>query len=150
MEVGLVLGVLPLIISALENYEVTFRPFVTYCRYSKELRDFHTRLATQKQLFKDYCLILLSRIGAAKLLESPSASKSRWRAGLLDESEQKLADRVTKYLGRSHDTCRSLIELIERTVLSIQQETQNLKEIDSQVRPNPVTLATSRISAPVK
>ena len=55
---GIVLGVIPLIISAVENYEVTFQPFVTYCRYSKELREFRASLATQKQLFENQCIIL--------------------------------------------------------------------------------------------
>src|SRR6266511_3978537 len=56
---GLVFGVLPLIVSAVGNYEAAFRPFLTYSRHCKELRDFRTDFATQKQLFQNHCLILL-------------------------------------------------------------------------------------------
>jgi len=39
---GFALAVLPLLISAVENYEVVSRQIVTYCRYAKEAERFNT------------------------------------------------------------------------------------------------------------
>lgn len=127
---GLALGILPLLISAVENYEVTFQPFITYCRYDKELRDFRTVFATQKGLFESHCLVLLSKVEADWVLEEPS----RRLECLKQIEEAKAADiRIWDYLGRNAKTCVPIIELIDRTVLSIANETACLREAASQV-----------------
>lgn len=120
---GLVLGVVPLIISAVENYEVTLRPFLTYYRHCRELKDFRTALGTQKQLFHNNCLVLLGKVQAHGLLEGPPNEESKSNADL----------RVAQYLGHSFGVCESLIRQIEEAVLGIQDETHCLKEWDPKV-----------------
>ena len=127
---GLVIAVLPLLISVFENYKVTIQPISTYCRYDKEFRDFRIVFATQKQLFESHCLFLLSRIDAEWVLEEPS----RRSESVKQNEEAKAADiRIMDYLGSSVRTCIQIIELIDRTLLSIAKETKCLKEAASQV-----------------
>ena len=128
--IGLTLGVLPLIISAVENYEVTFRPFVTYCRCCKELRDFRTAFATQKHLFESHCLVLFCRVGAEWLAEE---SPENWKDGGLKDQEVALEEKITEYLGGSLKPCIPLIECIAGTVLGIQEEAKCLNGVDSEV-----------------
>ena len=132
---GFVLAVLPLVISAFEDYEATFRPFVTYCRYAKELRNFRAGLGTQKQLFQNHCIILLSKIDAEGLLDDRLDLNTRWKSDDVTEADVALQKKLAAYLGSNHDTCITLIQSIEQTLFSIQEETKNLKEITSEVSP---------------
>ena len=133
---GLVLAVLPLIISAVEDYEVTFQPFVTYCRYAKELRSLRANLGTQKQLFRNHCIILLSRIEAERLLEDHSDLNQRWKSNDVNAAEIALEKRLAAYLGSNYDACLCLIKTIEETLHEIQEETRGLNEITSEVSLN--------------
>ena len=130
---GLVLAVLPLMISAIEDYEATFRPFVTYCRYANELRSFRAGLGTQKQLFQNHCIILLSRIEAEGLLEDRPGLKSRWNSNDISGADIVLEEKLMNYLGSNYDTCFSLITTIEETLYGIQEEMKKMKEIASEV-----------------
>ena len=60
---GLVLAVVPLIISALENYEYTFQPIIIFSsRYRREVERFQKTLKVQKVLFAEECLLLLQNV----------------------------------------------------------------------------------------
>lgn len=48
---GLALAIVPLLISAFENYEITFQPSVTYRRHVKEVERFRARLEGQRAIF---------------------------------------------------------------------------------------------------
>lgn len=60
---SLVLGVIPLLISAAENYEVVFQPFVTYRRHGKEAQRLTAKLDTQRAIFHNECQIILLMVG---------------------------------------------------------------------------------------
>lgn len=135
--VGLVLGVLPLIVSAVENYEAAFRPFLTFSRYCNELRDFRTDFATQRQLFQNHCLILLaSQIDSDEAEEIlRSGANPKWRVDKLGEKELALETKLKSYLGQNLETCVSLIIRIEETLMTIQEKTNGLNDEASNVSP---------------
>ncbi len=129
---GLALGIAPLIISAVENYEYTFQPFVTYRRYSREIDNFTTRLAAQKAIFNNQCQLLLS---AAERDGNPSEA-------LLDNilrdpyhasrNNGALSIRLEELLGGSLSACESTLRLIQSTLEDITRETKSFRDIPGQ------------------
>jgi hypothetical protein len=126
---GLVLGIAPLIISAVENYEVTFQPFVTYRRYSREIAKFATRLDAQKVIFNNQCQLLLlaaEKDGPSEdvildyILKDPNHPSRRNRA---------LSDRLEHLLGASLKTCDTTLRMIQEALNEITKETRCFKEL---------------------
>lgn len=120
--VGLVLGVVPLLISAAENYEITFQPFVTYCRYAREVEKFTARLDTQRSIFHNECQLLLCGVGQNlnDILADPNHSSRR---------DEQLSSRIQELLGSSCATCISTLNLINATLNEITTETQGFKDL---------------------
>lgn len=56
---GLVLGILPLIISAIEHYEDILRPINRYRRFLTKAARFHDELETERTVFEAECQLLL-------------------------------------------------------------------------------------------
>jgi hypothetical protein len=119
---GLVLGVIPLIISAVENYEVTFQPFVTYRRHVKEVERFTVTLGTQRTIFHNQCQLLLSTVGQslAEILRDPNHP-----ARIDDELSQQLGS----LLGDSYATCVGTLNLIKDDLEKVTQETKGLHDL---------------------
>jgi len=73
--VGLVLAVLPLIISALEHYEEGVSTIDKFLRYKREIRSIIEALATENAMFKNSCEQLLSDflspVELAEMLQNP-------------------------------------------------------------------------------
>ncbi|KAF1959280.1 hypothetical protein CC80DRAFT_533456 [Byssothecium circinans] len=73
--VGLVLAVLPLIISALEHYEEGVSTIEKFFRYKREIRSIIEALATENTIFKNSCEQLLSDflgpVELAEMLQNP-------------------------------------------------------------------------------
>lgn len=61
-EVGIVLAVLPLVISAAENYKNVCLPFKTVRRFAPEVRLFLRKLNIQRSLFREECHLLLAQV----------------------------------------------------------------------------------------
>jgi hypothetical protein len=59
---GLLLGVLPLMISAAEHYDDISRPFRRYLKFAPELKLYQHQLCTQKTIFRNECQKLLSML----------------------------------------------------------------------------------------
>jgi hypothetical protein len=113
---GLGLAVIPLIISAFENQEVTFQPFVTFRRSRKEAQRFRNILKIQQTVFENECRLLLSSITRKQdeMLSNPD--HTLWR-------DHDLAKLLGAYLDDSLETCVSTLELIHRTLKEINDET---------------------------
>jgi hypothetical protein len=130
---GLVLSVIPLLISAVENYEVTFQPFVTYCRYAKEVERFTTRLDTQRAIFCNECQLLFLAVSDGQSLNEVLANPAhplRW--------DDEISSRLHDMLGSSYQTCVSLLNHINETLSAIMQETQEFRSLlDQQVMSAP-------------
>ncbi|TVY82353.1 hypothetical protein LSUE1_G003453 [Lachnellula suecica] len=126
---GLALGIAPLIISAVESYEVTFQPFVTYRRYSREVARFTTKLEAQKAIFNNQCQLLL--LAAQKNGRSEEVMLDH----ILKDSNHpsrrngELNDRLNHLLGESHRSCVSTLRMIHETLDEITKETRGFKEL---------------------
>jgi hypothetical protein len=124
---GLTLGVIPLIISAVENYEVTFQPFVTYRRYSTEISMFATKLDTQKAIFYNQCQLILQvtdadgpDIALDHILKEPHHASRKMGP---------LSDHLEALLGGSLKTCVSIMQLVKSTLDKIVKETKGFHEL---------------------
>ena len=126
--VGLTLAVVPLIISAIEHYNIAFQPLVTYCQYNKKLRDFRDRLNFQKRIFQSHCAILLGKVKADEILNDLSKVQLKWKKSGFSEEEQKVEERLAFYLGQeNYEACALLIRLIENVLLKIQEDSKGLE-----------------------
>lgn len=126
---GLALGIAPLIISVVENYEYTFQPFVTYRRYAREIDNFATRLAAQKAIFNNQCQILLltaEKDGRPEDLILDNILKDSLHDSRRNEA---LNRRLELLLGASLTACLSILRLIQRTLDDIMRETRSFEAI---------------------
>lgn len=99
---GFVLAVLPLVVNQLDQYVQgieTIKSFRTR-RYRRELKSWHVNLGSQKTIFENNILILLSDIDTSD--ESVAEFlKSCRRSGHWDSSQ--IEKELQKYLGASYD-----------------------------------------------
>jgi hypothetical protein len=65
-DVGLVLGILPLLISTAEHYDTILRLFKRYQKYAPELGRYRKQLGTQKTIFRTECMPFLIALMDAK------------------------------------------------------------------------------------
>ena len=88
------LGVLPLLIPALEHFDNVGRPFSRYRNFTPEVRRFQQRFIAQKVTFQNECRLLLSKVTeydvAIKMLED--GNHPSWE-------DQKLIEGFAEYLG---------------------------------------------------
>jgi hypothetical protein len=119
---GLVLGVLPLLISAAENYEITFQPFVTYRRHIREVEKFTARLDTQRSIFHNECQLLLCEVdqNLNDILGDPNHISRR---------DEQLSTRIQELLGSSCAMCISTLNLINDTLNEITTETKGFEDL---------------------
>lgn len=119
---GLVLGALPLLISAAENYETTFQPFVTYRRHIKEIQRFRARLDAQRAIFYNECQLLLLAVdqNLTEILRNPNHPS---------RNDDELSERLKELLGSSHDTCVSTLGLINDTLSKVMLETAGFRDV---------------------
>ncbi len=124
--VSLMLGIAPLIISAVENYETTFQPFVAYRRYSREIDQFTTRLAVQRTIFNNQCQLLLSAaekdgrpedVLLENILKDPNHSSRQ---------NEALSNRLEKLLGTSLRDCISILPYV--SILNLWKKSNKLSQ----------------------
>lgn len=139
---GLVLGALPLLISAAENYEITFQPFVTYHRHVKEVQRFRARLDAQRAIFRNECQLLLLAVGQnlTDILGDPNHPA---------RSDQQLSKRLEELLGSSFNTCVSTLTLINETLEEVTTETAGFGDLlEKKVRVGPAGFILPPSSVP--
>lgn len=119
---GLALAVVPLLISAFENYEITFQPFVTYCRHVKEVERFLARLGIQKTIFLNECELLFMAVsngpGLSEVFRDPNHPS---------RTDEQISKRLSDLLGSSYSTCVSTLHLINHTLHKISLETKDFQ-----------------------
>jgi hypothetical protein len=128
---GLVLGVAPLIISAIENYETAFQPFVIYRRYSREIAKFATRLDAQKAIFNNQCQLLLLAAEKDGLQEDVILDNILKDPRHPSRSDGELNSHLVDLLGASVNTCVSILRLIQQTLEEITRETKGFQELSN-------------------
>ncbi|GAB7349706.1 hypothetical protein MBLNU459_g0447t1 [Dothideomycetes sp. NU459] len=121
--VGLVLGVLPLCISALEHYEKGLGPVTAMVKYRRELARYRCRLAVQYALYSQTIEYLLTPIVEEDQLESMFAQDfgELWK-------QPDIAGRLEDHLGSVHEayhyTLMDIQEVIEELVAMLDIERQ--------------------------
>jgi hypothetical protein len=132
----MVLGVLPLLISAAEHYDDVFRPFKRYRKYAPELKLYQQQLETQKTIFRNECHLLLA-----------SLTGSQTARGMLKESkhpswlDSELDARFARQLGDSGSACKTIIDLMRTKLEEIEEETEKFGFVIQQS--TPLSLAES-------
>ena len=118
-DTGLVLAMLPLIISALEHYNEGWRPLRDFVKYKQVIRQIVTDLSTQEVLFRNTLELLLSGSVASDtelkhLLEHPSGEAWHDEALGLD-LKRRLQDSFLVYMESVQDM-QSLLDTLRGKV----------------------------------
>jgi hypothetical protein len=123
-EIGLVLSILPLVISTAEHYHDILRPFKRYKNFAVEVKRFQEELEAERVIFETECLLLLASVTsydvAVKMLEE--RAHPLWLDSDLDK---KLSD----WLGRSCNACKSIIAIIDDDLTKVQDESRCFGEV---------------------
>jgi hypothetical protein len=117
---GVVLGVLPLLISAVGTYDNVYRPFVTrYKDYEPALKSFQQGLLTERAIFRNECRLLLRSSVDSELVQEmlEDLTHDGW-------ADRDIEQKVSQYLGDSKEECKEAIALIRGKLLAILKEYQ--------------------------
>jgi hypothetical protein len=133
---GLALAIVPLLITAFENYEITFQPFVTYCRYVKEVERFRARLEGQRSIFLNECELLFMAVSNgtsfAEVFRDPNHPS---------RDDEDISQRLETLLGSSCNSCVLTLNLINDTLNKITSETKGFEDLlEDKVRECAITL----------
>jgi len=119
-EVGLILGVLPLLVSAMEHFDGVLGPLQRFKDYAPEISRFQRRLLAQKTIFRSQCQLLLVPLTgneiANEMLELPEHEK--W-------SEGALKNKLEQQLRGSAEACVEIIRAIEDELGTINKKAEN-------------------------
>jgi hypothetical protein len=122
--VGVVLGVLPLIVSALENYERMIGPNRTFRKYSKALQTFNTELNVQRNIFENECIFILDRFvdghELRDMLQDPCHSLRNIVGG-----DPNLDLTVSNTIGASYGQLCDILQLIKTSLDEIYEDTRS-------------------------
>ena len=121
--VGVVLAILPLIISAAENYECCFRPIERYCHFSSRLDRFQQRFGIQRTIFRNQCRILLEDIVEHDV--AIGMLDDRAHPGWNDESIEK---QLLLQLRSSKDACLSILQDIEGILRELETSSKEFSD----------------------
>lgn len=117
--VGVVLGVLPLLVSAMEHYDDVLRPLQRFKDYAPELSRFQRRILAQKTIFRSQCQLLLVTITdhetADNMLDVPKHHE--W-------ASKHLKAKLEQQLGFSAKACAETIKDIEDQLSIIQEKAE--------------------------
>jgi hypothetical protein len=114
--IGLMLGVLPLVISAAEDYKKCFEPLERWRRFKFVFRDFITSVDIQRQMFQ---LVLKKLLIRVKL---PAEEKQRLLTVPNYEgwSEPETVDAIRSRLGESYDACMEILGAMKENMQELQ------------------------------
>lgn len=114
---GLAIGVLPLLVSAVENYRSACRPFRRWKEFHKELKRFHAEILVEEATFHNECLMLLAALIGNKEAEE-MLKDFEHHLWLNVDLEVKLAS----YLGNSAEAWGLLIEMISSGLEEVKEK----------------------------
>jgi hypothetical protein len=111
---GLVLGILPLLVSAIEHYEDVLRPIRRYRQFTSKAQRFCDELEAERTVFQAECQLLLGVVVdldvAKEMLSNPNHPS--WR-------DEVVCTRFSCQLGTLGATCLSIVSKIEMKVNEI-------------------------------
>jgi hypothetical protein len=114
--IGLVLGVLPLVISAAENYKKCLEPLDRWRRFKFVFQDFITSVDIQRQMFQLVLKKLLIRV------QLPAEEKQRLLTVPDYEgwSDPETVDAIRSRLGGSYDSCMEILRVMKEDMQELQ------------------------------
>lgn len=118
MEIAsLVLGVLPILVSAVEHYDHIRKLFARYRKFDDEFHRFQRGLGTQYALYRTEVNLLLRRVlgqeQATQMLEDPK--HQLWRDTSVDS-------RIKKHLGLNGPSSVEIVQTIEELLRGIREK----------------------------
>ncbi len=126
---GLALAIVPLMMSALENYEYTFQPIIIFShRYKREIERFQHALRVQRTVFANECRFLLHTVtlNRGKIMVD-DLGHALWQ-------DEDLETRLRAQLSDCYEACVSALSLINTLLTEILQETKTLDIVQKKVR----------------
>ena len=119
---------MPLIISALENYEYTFQPIVIFSRrYQKEVKIFQDKVSVQKADFANECSILLDSVSDHGSDMINNLQHWSWQ-------DQEIGPKLKARLEGNYEACVSALRIINGILIDILKETGAFDILVEQVR----------------
>jgi hypothetical protein len=117
--IGLVLNILPLLISAAEHYDDVLRPFRRYRKFTPEVKRFADELSSEKVIFQEELRLLLASVTNYDVAEKMVEDRDHpsWK-------DPKLEMRLSGYLGKSKEACKNIIEIIDEDLNKIEEQSQ--------------------------
>lgn len=114
--VGVVLGGLPLIISAAEHYKKGFEPLMRWKRFKFVFREFITSVDIQRQMFQLVLKKLLIRV------QLPPEEKERLFTvpSYNGWTHPDTVNAMRQRLGDSYDACMDILRAMEKDMLELQ------------------------------
>lgn len=122
-EAGLILAVIPLIISAADHYEDCIQPLKRYRNFAAEATKYQLSFGTQKTIFRNESRLLLEKIvdpavAGAMLLDS---NHPDWNSQLYEE-------RFVTLLGESREAYVATVLQITNILTQVKQENRKLEK----------------------
>jgi hypothetical protein len=121
---GRILGVLPLLVSAVEHYETVFRPFQRFKNFTPELARSQGRLLTQKTIFRLQCYELLLLATDEETANSMLCERKHDMWG-----SDKLESKIYGCLGQSAGAYIATMTDIEEQLKCIEQRAAEFKVV---------------------
>jgi len=121
--IGLILGGLPLVISAAEDYKRGFEPFLKWHRYKREFRSFVNSVDLEKKMFDG----LLDRL--LKYTNLPLDEKQLLLSGNDPEAwcREDTVNALKVRLGDSYISCMYILETMKEDMIKL-QDIMSLKD----------------------
>jgi hypothetical protein len=134
---GIVLGVLPLMITAIQEYKTLYRPFDQYRKFEPLTYQFKINLRREKTIFQNECRLLLGALFdvevygdiAQKMLADPA--HKGWKDEVLERT-------VGEYLGDSGGDCIAVIDQIREQLQTIHKTCYSYGMIEKRVLDGPL------------
>jgi hypothetical protein len=122
--VGVVLSVLPLLISAAEHYDDVFRPFRRFKKCAPELEEYQQQLKTQRTIFMNQCQLLLTALTGRESAKEMLREKDHpsW-------NDNALKAKLVEQLGNSREACEATVQLIAGKLKSIEEDAESFGAI---------------------
>jgi hypothetical protein len=124
---GLALAILPILMSAAQQYNNCMSPFSRYRKFAKEALDYYKALEIQRTIFRNACRNLLE-----EMIDHEEASAMLNSLDQQTWANRELEEQLAQQLGESRGACISAIELIEQRLQDIIGESQGFKSIVEQ------------------
>ncbi|KAK3363962.1 hypothetical protein B0T25DRAFT_56328 [Lasiosphaeria hispida] len=124
---GVVLGALPLLISALEHYRSGKSTTSALIQWRGQLDTLISRLKTQDAIFYLDSLELLRAAGVPELVGGYSPSKEECAAIL---SSSKTGKEMQQFLGPLYETLLEILERYERCLKKIAAKIRHIQRLD--------------------